>query len=151
MGIVNITPDSFSDGGRFADANAAIRHAERLIDEGADLIDIGAESTRPGAIPVPAEMEMARLMPVLVALRDAPVPISIDTMKPEMMARALDAGASMINDVTGFANGASRTAVKRSDCALCAMHMQGTPQTMQDQPRYDDVVAAVARDLGERT
>ena len=151
MGIVNITPDSFSDGGRLADANAAIRQAERLIEEGADLIDLGAESTRPGATPVPADVEVSRLMTVLVALRDAPVPISVDTMKPDVMARALDAGASMINDVAAFTNAASREAVKGSDCALCAMHMQGTAQTMQVAPRYDDVVAEVTHHLRERT
>ncbi len=151
MGIVNVTPDSFSDGCRYADERAAIDHAERLIAEGADLIDIGAESTRPGATPVSADVEASRLMPVLAALRDAPVPISVDTMKPDMMARALDAGAAMINDVAGFASEASRHAVKGSDCAVCVMHMQGTPQTMQVAPRYDDVVVEVARYLRDRT
>lgn len=150
MGIVNITPDSFSDGGRFGDASAAIRHAERLIDEGADLIDLGAESTRPGATPVSAEVEAARLLPVLAALRDAPVPISVDTMKAAVMAQALGAGASMINDVAGFASDASRAVVKASDCALCVMHMQGTPQTMQVAPHYDGVVAEVGRYLRAR-
>ena len=150
MGIVNVTPDSFSDGGRFGDASAAIRHAERLIEEGADLIDLGAESTRPGATPVSTEVEASRLMPVLAALRDAPVPISVDTMKAAVMAQALDAGASMINDVAGFASAASRRAVKTSDCALCVMHMQGTPQTMQVAPHYDDVLAEVGRHLRER-
>lgn len=151
MGIVNITPDSFSDGGRFHEAHAAIRHAEQLIGEGADLVDLGAESTRPGAVPVPADVEISRLMPVLVALRDAPVPISVDTMKPEVMTRAIDAGASMINDVAGFASAASRDAVSAAECALCVMHMQGTPQSMQVAPRYDDVVAEVAAFLCERS
>ncbi len=151
MGVVNVTPDSFSDGGRFDEAHAAIRHAERLIEEGVDLIDIGAESTRPGAPPVSADVETSRLMPVLAALRDAPVPISIDTMKADVMARVLDAGASMINDVAGFASAASREAVKTSDCALCVMHMRGMPQTMQVQPSYDDVVVEVADALRART
>ncbi|MGI9026401.1 MAG: dihydropteroate synthase [Burkholderiaceae bacterium] len=150
MGIVNLTPDSFSDGGRLGDASAAIRHAERLMEEGADVIDLGAESTRPGATPVSADIEVARLMPVLTALRDAPVPISVDTMEAEVMAQAFDAGASMINDVTGFASNASREAVRASDCALCVMHMQGTPQTMQVAPHYDDVVAEVSHHLRER-
>ena len=151
MGIVNITPDSFSDGGRFHETGAAIRQAERLIEEGADLIDLGAESTRPGATPVSLDVEVSRLLPVLAALRDATVPISVDTMKPDVMARVLDAGASMLNDVAGFASAASREVVTTSNCALCAMHMQGTPQTMQDKPRYDDVVAEVARELRART
>ncbi len=150
MGIVNLTPDSFSDGGRLERTRIALEHVERLIDEGADLIDLGAESTRPGATPVSADVEVSRLMPVLTALRDAPVPISVDTMKAEVMAQALDAGASMINDVTGFASAASRGTVKASDCALCVMHMQGTPQTMQVAPHYDDVVAEVGRYLRER-
>ena len=151
MGIVNVTPDSFSDGGRFDDPHAAIRHAERLIEEGADLIDIGAESTRPGAMPVPADVEASRLMPVLVALRDAPVPISVDTMKPEVMARALGTGASMINDVAGFASPASQDVVTSSDCALCVMHMQGSPETMQAAAHYVDVISEVAQLLRERT
>ncbi len=144
MGIVNVTPDSFSDGGHHLAADDAIRHAERLIDEGADLVDIGAESTRPGAAPVDAVDEWARLAPVLAALRDAPVPVSVDTRKPDVMRRALDAGASMINDVAGFASDASRRAVADFDCAVCAMHMQGEPATMQEAPHYDDVVREVA-------
>ena len=150
MGIVNLTPDSFSDGGRLEGTRMALEHVERLIDEGADLIDLGAESTRPGATPVSPDVEASRLMPVLTALRDAPVPISVDTMKAEVMAQALDAGASMINDVGGFASAASRRVVKTSDCALCVMHMQGAPQTMQVAPHYEDVVAEVGRYLRER-
>lgn len=143
MGIVNLTPDSFSDGGRFASLDAAVRHAERLIDEGADLIDVGAESTRPGAEPVGIDEELARLLPFLEALREAPVPVSVDTRKPDVMRRAIDAGASMINDVAGFATSAARDAVAGADCALCVMHMQGDPRTMQEAPHYDDVVAEV--------
>ena len=144
MGIVNLTPDSFSDGGRLVDLDAAMRHAARLIDEGADLIDVGAESTRPGAQPVAPAEEMARLLPFVTAMRDAPVPLSVDTRRPDVMRAALDAGASMINDVEGFGNAAARAAVAASDCALCVMHMQGEPRTMQDDPRYRDVVAEVA-------
>ncbi len=151
MGIVNVTPDSFSDGGQFASPSAAIAHAERLIEEGADLIDLGAESTRPGATPVPASLELERLLPVLDALRDAEVPISVDTMKPDVMTRVLDAGASMINDVRGFASPEARTAVASDACGVCVMHMRGTPADMQDDPHYDDVVVEVARDLGNRT
>ncbi len=150
MGIVNVTPDSFSDGGRHAVASEAIAHAERLIGEGADLVDVGAESTRPGAAPVPLDVELARLLPVLHALRDVRVPVSVDTMKPDVMRRALDAGASMINDVRGFASPESRAAVRAADCGLCAMHMQGTPETMQAAPSYDGVLADVRRFLAER-
>ena len=151
MGIVNLTPDSFSDGGKFETADAAIAAAERLIAEGADLIDLGAESTRPGAAPVPVDVELARLMPVVTALRDASVPLSIDTMKPDVMARALDVGASMINDVRAFDSIDARRAVADRDCALCVMHMRGTPQDMQADPRYDDVVAEVTDFLRAKT
>ena len=150
MGIVNLTPDSFSDGGRFDRLDLAVARAAALIDEGADLIDVGAESTRPGAAPVPADEELARLMPFLAALRDAPVPISVDTRKPAVMRLALDAGASMINDVAGFAGDDARSAVTGTDCALCVMHMQGEPGTMQRDPHYDDVVAEVATFLCAR-
>jgi dihydropteroate synthase len=151
MGIVNLTPDSFSDGGRFEALDTAVSRAHALIDEGADLIDVGAESTRPGATLVAAADEAARLLPFLAALRDATVPISVDTRKPEVMRIALDAGASMINDVAGFATDEARSAVAGSDCALCAMHMQGEPGTMQREPRYDDVVTEVASFLRDRT
>jgi dihydropteroate synthase len=143
MGIVNLTPDSFSDGGRYATAEDAVSHAARLIEEGAALVDVGAESTRPGAATVPADEEWLRLQAFLHALRDAPVPISVDTRKPEVMRRALDAGAAMINDVAGFATSEARSAVASSDCALCVMHMQGEPATMQRAPRYVDVVGEV--------
>jgi dihydropteroate synthase len=150
MGIVNVTPDSFSDGGLHAIAADAIRHAGRLIEEGADILDIGAESTRPGAGPLEVGDEWARLEPVLAALRDAPVPVSVDTRKPEVMRRSLAAGASMINDVSGFATVDARHAVATSDCGLCVMHMQGEPATMQAAPIYADVVAEVATFLDER-
>lgn len=143
MGIVNLTPDSFSDGGRYATTENAISHAERLIEEGAALVDVGAESTRPGATTVPSDEEWLRLQVFLHALRDAPVPISVDTRKPEVMRRALDAGASMINDVAGFATVEARSAVASSDCALCVMHMRGEPATMQQAPHYVDVVGEV--------
>ncbi len=144
MGVVNLTPDSFSDGGRFERLGDAVRHAEILIEEGADLIDVGAESTRPGAAPVSADDEVARLRPFLAALRDCPVPLSVDTRKPAVMRQVLDAGASMINDVAGFVTKDARDAVAGSDCALCVMHMRGEPEGMQDDPRYDDVVRDVA-------
>jgi dihydropteroate synthase len=150
MGIVNLTPDSFSDGGRHAATADAIAHAMRLIEEGADLIDVGAESTRPGAMPVASDEEWHRLAPFLDALRDAPVPISVDTRKSEVMARALDSGAAMINDVEGFATADARVAVASSACALCVMHMQGEPATMQHAPHYDDVVDEVGRFLSRR-
>ena len=150
MGIVNVTPDSFFDGGRYRHADAAIRHAHRLIEEGAHLIDIGAESSRPGAAPLPIELELERLLPVVAALRDVPVPISVDTTKPEVMRRALDAGVSMINDISGFGTGDARKAVADRDCALCVMHMQRDPMTMQDAPKYEDVVREVRAFLAAR-
>ena len=150
MGIVNLTPDSFSDGGRHGSVAEAIRHAMRLIDEGADFVDVGAESTRPGAVTVSIDEEWARLAPFMLAMRDAPVPISVDTRKPEVMTRALEHGASMINDVAGFASAKARLAVASSDCALCVMHMQGEPATMQEAPHYDDVVGEVIAFLSQR-
>ena len=149
MGVVNITPDSFSDGGRFLDPAAAIEHARRLADEGADIIDIGGESTRPGAAPVPEGEEMSRVIPVLEALRDLPVPVSVDTRRPAVMQAALAAGASMINDIGAFAEPYSLLGVAGSGCAVCLMHMKGTPATMQREPHYDDVVAEVKAFLKE--
>lgn len=149
MGVVNITPDSFSDGGRFLDPAAAIEHARRLADEGADIIDIGGESTRPGAAPVPEGEEMERVIPVLEALRDLPVPVSVDTRRPAVMQAALAAGASMINDIGAFAEPYSLLRVAGSGCAVCLMHMKGTPATMQREPHYDDVVAEVKAFLKE--
>lgn len=143
MGIVNVTPDSFSDGGAFLHPAAAIAHGRRLVEEGADLLDLGAESTRPGAAPVSAAEELKRLLPVLKGLADVPVPVSVDTMKPEVMRAAIDHGAGMINDITALrAPGAVET-VAASDAAVCLMHIQGEPRTMQADPRYDDVVREV--------
>lgn len=150
MGIINVTPDSFSDGAQHLDADAAIAHGLRLVDEGADLIDIGAESTRPGAAPVSADDEIKRLLPVLEALRDCGVPLSIDTFKPAVMRRVLDAGADMINDIYAFRQPGALEAVAASRCGLCVMHMQGEPRTMQEAPRYRDVVEDVREFLRER-
>jgi len=150
MGIVNVTPDSFSDGGRYVDPGAAIRHAGRLAEEGADILDIGGESTRPGAQPVSIQAELDRVMPVLEGIHGLGVPVSVDTMKPEVMRAAVAAGAAMINDVYGFRAPGAWAAVRDSDCALCIMHMLGEPRTMQDSPHYDDVVAEVEAFLAER-
>jgi len=148
MGVVNVTPDSFSDGGRFEDAEAAIAHARRLVEEGADILDVGGESSRPGAAPVSDEEELRRILPVVRQLRD--VPVSVDTRKPAVMRAALDFGASMINDIEALAAPGAMEAVARSGCAVCLMHKKGDPATMQQDPRYDDVVAEVASFLGER-
>ena len=150
-GVVNVTPDSFSDGGRTLEPGAAIAHAQRLVDEGADLIDIGAESSRPGAdVAVMPEEEWHRLLPVLKALRDLPVPISVDTVKAEVMRRAIAEGASMVNDINALRAPGALEAVAASDAGVCLMHMQGKPRTMQHEPRYDDVVAEVRAFLAER-
>jgi len=143
MGIVNLTPDSFSGDGLASDAARAIEHARRQIDAGADLIDLGAESSRPGAIPASLEEELERLLPVLDGLADCPVPISVDTYKPEVMLAALADGASMINDIFALRCPGALDAVAASDCAVCLMHMQGEPLTMQQSPDYADVVAEV--------
>jgi len=150
MGIVNLTPDSFSDGSLYLEADAAIAHARSLAAEGADILDLGAESTRPGAQPVSAEDELRRLLPVLEALRGANVPLSVDTFKPEVMRRVLDAGVDMINDIYGFRRPGALQVVAGSRCGLCAMHMQGEPRTMQQAPQYGDVVAEVRGFLQER-
>ena len=150
MGVVNVTPDSFSDGGRFFNPNRAIAHARQLIDEGADILDIGGESTRPGAAPVSEAEEADRVLPVLDALADAPVPVSIDTRHPELMRVALERGASMINDIEAMARPGALDAVGNSDCAICLMHMQGDPRTMQAAPAYTDVVAQVEAFLRAR-
>ncbi len=151
MGVVNVTPDSFSDGGRFLDPIAAIAHAHKLIEEGADLVDLGAESSRPGAAAVVSpEEELRRLLPVLQGLRDAPVPVSVDTIKPEVMHAALAEGASMINDINAMRSPGAFAAVAASGAAVCLMHMQGTPGTMQQHPSYGDVVAEVQAFLQER-
>lgn len=148
MGVVNVTPDSFSDGGRFLDPQAAIAQAARLLEDGASLLDIGGESTRPGADPVPEEEELRRILPVLRAFRDHPV--SIDTRRPAVMRVALAEGASLINDIEALRAPGALDAVAGSDCGLCLMHMQGTPSTMQRNPQYADVVAEVKAFLVER-
>ena len=150
MGVVNVTPDSFFDGGRYADAREAIEHARRLVAEGADLLDIGGESSRPGAAPVAADEELARVLPVLEALADGPAPVSVDTTKPEVMRAALGCGAAMINDITAFRAPGALAAVVQSDAAVCLMHMQGEPRTMQASPVYGDVVAEVRDFLAAR-
>ncbi|CAN5382476.1 dihydropteroate synthase [soil metagenome] len=150
MGIVNVTSDSFSDGGRFLDASAAIAQAHRLAADGADLLDLGAESTRPGATPVSADQEIERLLPILEGLRALTIPISIDTYKPAVMRAVLDAGAAIINDIQGFASAESRAAVADSECGVCVMHMQGAPLTMQQAPAYSDVVAEVGDWLAQQ-
>jgi dihydropteroate synthase len=150
MGVINITPDSFSDGGRFLDPKAAVAHAKALVEEGADILDIGAESSRPGARGVGAEEELSRLMPVLEGLADCTAPVSVDTDKPEVMKAALAAGASMINDIGALRAPGALAAVAASDAAICLMHMQGEPRTMQQSPSYGDVVGEVAAFLEER-
>jgi dihydropteroate synthase len=148
MGVVNVTPDSFSDGGLFLDSRDAITHARRLVDEGADLIDIGGESTRPGAEPVSEQEELERILPVLRSLAD--LPVSVDTRRPRVMREALAAGASMINDVDALAAPGALDAVKDSGCAVCLMHKKGEPATMQRDPHYDDVVTEVKDFLKQR-
>jgi dihydropteroate synthase len=152
MGIVNVTPDSFSDGGRFLDMDAAVAHGLTLAADGADLLDVGGESTRPYAEPISAEDELARVLPVLQQLvRQAPIPISIDTSKATVARAAIDAGAEIINDVTGLSgNPAMIPLVVETGVGVCVMHMQGTPQTMQDNPTYGDVVADVLEYLRAR-
>jgi dihydropteroate synthase len=150
MGVVNLTTDSFSDGGRWLDPGAAVAQARRLIDEGADLLDFGAESTRPGAPPVPPELELQRLLPVMRALSDCGRPLSIDTRKPEVMRVVLAHGADMINDVSGFATPAAIEAVRASEAGCCVMHMLGDPLTMQQAPVYRDVVVEVRDWLAAR-
>jgi dihydropteroate synthase len=149
MGVVNVTPDSFADGGRFLDPEAAVRHARALASEGADLLDIGAESTRPGSRPVSAAEEQDRLLPVLERLlEEPPCPVSIDTTKPEVAEAALALGAHMVNDVTGLAAGPALARVcAHYGAALCLVHMQGTPSTMQVAPHYDDLLVEVRTGL----
>lgn len=150
MGVVNVTPDSFSDGGRFYGSGEAVEHARRLVDEGADILDVGGESTRPGAAPVDAAEELRRIRPVLEAMASGPIPVSVDTSKPEVMRAAIDAGAAMINDVYALRQPGALQAVAASDVGVCVMHMQGEPRTMQDDPVYGDVVAEVKAFLDER-
>jgi dihydropteroate synthase len=144
MGIVNVTPDSFSDGGKFLAPEAAVAHGLALVEQGADLLDVGAESTRPGAQPVPAEEEAARLLPVVRELaRRVSVPISVDTSKSSVARAALEAGAHVVNDVTALADPAMAEVVRDHGAGVILMHMQGTPATMQLAPTYDDVVREV--------
>jgi dihydropteroate synthase len=150
MGIVNVTPDSFSDGGHHASTNAAIAHARQLVADGADILDIGGESTRPGAAAVSTQEELDRVLPVIEGLRDISVPISIDTWKPQVMRAALAAGASMVNDINALQEEGGLAAVAGSNAAVCLMHKQGVPQTMQQQPHYTDVIAEVSAFLRER-
>jgi len=151
MGIVNVTPDSFSDGGRFDRPDAALSHARRLVDAGADILDIGGESTRPGADPVPEADEIRRVVPVIEALRDAvDVPVSIDTMKAGVMRAAVAAGAAMINDVNGLRDADALHAAADLNVPACLMHMRGSPRTMQQDPRYDDVVTDLMAFFHER-
>ena len=148
MGVVNITPDSFSDGGRFLDPQAAIAHGRRLIEEGADILDIGGESSRPGARAVAEDEELQRVLPVLKAMKD--VPVSVDTRRPSVMRAVLSEGASMINDIEALAAPGALDAVADGDCAVCLMHKKGDPATMQQDPRYGDVVAEVKEFLATR-
>jgi len=154
MGVVNVTPDSFSDGGQFFDAQKAIKHALQLVEEGADILDIGGESTRPNATPVSEDEELRRVLPVLRGLMQASktgIPISIDTMKPAVARAAIEAGASIINDVGANRDDAAMWEIARdSGAAYVLMHMQGTPQTMQRNPQYRDVLHDVAKFYDER-
>ncbi|SAI65592.1 dihydropteroate synthase [Bordetella ansorpii] len=150
MGIVNVTPDSFSDGGAHDDTDSAVAHARQLIAQGAHILDLGGESTRPGADPVSIEDELRRLLPVIEALRDCGVPLSIDTFKPEVMRAVLDAGADMINDIYGFRQPGAIEAVAQSRCGVCVMHMKGEPRTMQEAPEYADLLGEIGVFLGAR-
>jgi len=150
-GIVNVTPDSFSDGGKFASTQQAIEHALKLAGEGADMIDVGGESTRPGAEEITAAEELARVLPVIEALAGRlSIPIAIDTSKPEVMRAAVAAGAGFINDVRALRRDSALEAASDAKVPVCLMHMQGEPRTMQDSPHYDDVVSDVRRFLAER-
>lgn len=150
MGIVNVTPDSFSDGGLHFSCDAAIAHAHKLIAEGADIIDIGGESTRPGAAPIALQQELARVLPIIESLRGINVPISIDTFKPEVMRAAIAAGCSMVNDINALQDEAAMRAVADSKVAVCLMHKQGDVATMQAAPRYRDVMTEVREFLRTR-
>lgn len=143
MGIVNLTPDSFSGDGLVGDVERAILHARQQYEAGSDILDIGAESSRPGAIPTPEDEELRRLLPVLKEITTWGIPVSVDTYKPAVMRAALAAGATMINDITGMVHPEALAAVAASDCAVCVMHMQGDPDTMQHAPVYRDVVSEV--------
>jgi dihydropteroate synthase len=151
MGIVNVTPDSFSDGGKFFSRDAALKQALQLVEDGADILDIGGESTRPGSEPVVVQEEIDRVVPAIEAISaEVDVPISIDTMKAEVMRAAVSAGAGLINDVNALRGDGALQAAAELDVPVCIMHMQGTPQTMQQEPHYEDVVAEVEAFLMER-
>ena len=150
MGIVNVTPDSFSDGGSHADTASALRHARRLLDDGADVLDVGGESTRPGAQPVDADEEWRRVGPLLRELVAWRVPLSIDTYQVPTMARALELGVDIVNDIGALRAPGAEALVAASDAGVCLMHMQGEPRSMQRAPHYDDVVAEVAGFLRAR-
>ena len=151
MGVLNVTPDSFSDGGRYADLRAAIDHGRRMAAEGAAIIDVGGESTRPGAASVPAEEECRRVVPVIEALvGEFDIPISVDTSKPEVMREAVRAGAGMINDVQALRQPGALEAATQAGVPVCLMHMQGTPATMQQAPQYRDVLSEVESFLLKR-
>jgi len=151
MGIVNVTPDSFSDGGKYSSVDLAVEHALQLIAEGADILDIGGESTRPGADPVDLEEELRRVIPVIEALsKVTTVPLSIDTYKPEVMRASIQAGADIVNDICALREDGALEFVANSNAAVCLMHMQGIPQTMQINPQYTDVVAEVKQFLTDR-
>lgn len=157
MGIVNVTPDSFSDGGRFVtthgsppDVDAAVEHGKRLMADGADILDVGGESTRPGADPVALEDELARVVPVVAGLAAAGAVVSVDTSKPEVAVAAIESGAEIVNDVTAFGSPEMADVVMATGAGVVLMHMQGSPRTMQADPRYEDVVGEVAGYLGQR-
>lgn len=150
MGVLNVTPDSFSDGGRFHVRESAVAHARRLAAEGADLLDIGGESSRPGAAPVGEDEELGRILPVLEALQDLPIPLSVDTRRPRVMREALAAGASMINDIEALEAPGALEALAPSSCGVCLMHKKGDPATMQRDPTYADVIAEVKAYLAAR-
>jgi len=150
MGIVNLTDDSFSGDGLQGQVASAVVQGLRMVEEGADILDLGAESSRPGAEPVPLQQELDRLLPVIDGLRNSGVPLSIDTVKPEVMRAALAAGADMINDIMALRVPGAMEVVAGSTAAVCLMHMQGEPRTMQGAPHYDDVVAEVSAFLAER-
>jgi dihydropteroate synthase len=152
MGVLNVTPDSFSDGGRYVDPGAAVAHGAALAEEGAAIVDVGGESTRPGATSVDTDEELRRVIPVIERLAATlPVPVSVDTRNPEVMRQALRAGASMVNDVAAFTAPGALAAVAATGAALCLVHMRGEPGTMQAAPHYDDVVVEVRKFLKART
>ncbi|UCH50001.1 MAG: dihydropteroate synthase [Betaproteobacteria bacterium] len=150
MGVVNITPDSFSDGGDFLDSARAVSHAKQLVDEGADIVDLGGESSRPGSAPVLLEEERRRVLPVLEKVAQLEVPVSVDTTKPELMREVLASGASIINDITALRSAGAVDAIADSDAGVCLMHMQGEPRNMQLAPVYQDVVSEISEFLCER-